>query len=145
MSGAPWGGSEELWSQTASRLRAGGHEAVASVCWWPRLSDKVVALQEQGSDLFVRKPWTQSGYLVRAWRKIKSQFQPAPVEVMWLRKHKPDLIIISQGGNTDGLTWMRFCKNEGLPYIVICHSNTEAWWPTDHVAEEKAESISADK
>jgi hypothetical protein len=41
MSGYPWGGSEELWSQAALRLRDQGHDVAASVPWWPRLSPPV--------------------------------------------------------------------------------------------------------
>ena len=45
---APWGGSEELWSQTAVQLSRAGHDVQASVGYWPRLSDKVTALTDHG-------------------------------------------------------------------------------------------------
>ena len=34
MDGLPWGGSEELWSQAATRLLADGHDVLASVIGW---------------------------------------------------------------------------------------------------------------
>ena len=48
MHGSPWGGSEELWSQAATRLKQAGHDVQASVVYWPRLSDKVTGLPQQG-------------------------------------------------------------------------------------------------
>jgi glycosyltransferase involved in cell wall biosynthesis len=145
MSVAPWGGSEELWSQTASRLRSGGHQVAASVCWWPRHSPKILALHEQGVELFFRKSAAESTLIRRTWRKIQRRMERMPVEFAWLQRYNPNLTIISQGGNADGLAWMRFCKEAGLPYMVICHCNAEAWWPTDIVAAEMSEVFSAAK
>jgi glycosyltransferase involved in cell wall biosynthesis len=145
MSVAPWGGSEELWSRTALRLRAGGHQIAASVCWWPCLSLRIEELRGQGAELFFRKPWVQSTLLTRAWRRIKRPMERLPAEFAWLRKYSPDLTIISQGGNADGLAWMRFCKEAGMPYIVVCQCNTEAWWPSDCLAGEMAEAFAAAK
>lgn len=47
MFGAPWGGSEELWSQAALRLQEQEHEVLAVVTWWPELSPKVTIPIEQ--------------------------------------------------------------------------------------------------
>jgi glycosyltransferase involved in cell wall biosynthesis len=145
MSVASWGGSEELWWQTALRLRAEGHQVAVSVVWWPQPSRKLDALREQGIDLFFRKSPVHETLFVRAWRKIQGQIERMSAEFEWLRRQKPDLTIISQGGNGDGLAWMKFCKETGLPYMVISQCNSEAWWPTDSVAPEMADVFSAAK
>ncbi|HXA44558.1 MAG TPA: glycosyltransferase family 4 protein [Candidatus Angelobacter sp.] len=145
MSVAPWGGSEELWSQAALRLRAAGHEVAASVCWWPSPSRQVEALQEQGVELFLRKSAVQSTLFTRARRKIQRLGEKKPAEFAWLQNYQPDLTIISQGGNADGLDWMKFCKEARFPFVVICQCNTEAWWPTDGAAAVMSEVFSAAK
>ena len=48
MLGSPWGASEELWSQTAIQLSRAGHNVQASVAYWPRLSERVTALADNG-------------------------------------------------------------------------------------------------
>ena len=123
MAGALWGGSEELWSQAAVRFANQGHQVAASVTYWPQLSPKVTRLTEHNIDLFVRKPIR---YTIpqRLWRKITHQ-QRRQKEFVWLRRQEPDLILISQGGNNDGLKWMNFCLEAALPFAVVIHSNTE--------------------
>ena len=56
MTGYPWGGSEELWYRTALRLKAEGHDVLASVLFWPKMSDNVTSMKEKGIRLQVRKP-----------------------------------------------------------------------------------------
>jgi glycosyltransferase involved in cell wall biosynthesis len=49
------------------------------------------------------------------------------------------LIVISQGGNTDGLMWMEAARAQGLKYAVISQSANEQWWPSDNYAERLAD------
>ena len=48
MDGAPWGGSEELWSRAAARLVGSQHEVIASVLAWPKPAVQVNRLQQSG-------------------------------------------------------------------------------------------------
>jgi glycosyltransferase involved in cell wall biosynthesis len=130
MSHLPWGGSEELWSQTALRLQREGHDVGASVVWWPRLSPRVTALAEQGIELFTKPP-SRDSLAVKVWRRILRRSGGIRPAFEWLRRQKPDLVVISQGGNVDGLEWMKFCRDAGLPFVAIVHCNTEGWWPRD--------------
>jgi glycosyltransferase involved in cell wall biosynthesis len=136
MSGYPWGGSEELWSQAALRLRSDGHQVVASVVWWPQLSPKVKALDDQGIEICAVKSPTQCSLVIRAWRIIQKRLGQTPGEFAWLRRQKPDLAIISQGGVTDGPAWMSFCRGAGLPFVLIIHCNQEQYWPSDYTGGE---------
>jgi glycosyltransferase involved in cell wall biosynthesis len=134
MSGAPWGGSEELWSQAAVRLREGRHSVAASVAPWPRVSPKITALEQRGIEVSVRWP-SASGLLARVWRKVV----PRPAkDFEWVRKIKPDLVVVSQGGNADGLEWMSFCHDAGLPYVAVLNCNGEWLWPEDEIAGRMA-------
>src|SRR5271166_3360639 len=95
MAGAPWGGSEELWSQAAMRLHQQGHEVSASVAWWPESSPKVTALVEHGVKLCVRDSRVKPSLAIRAWNRIQRRLDRAPREFAWLRRQKPDLVVIS--------------------------------------------------
>lgn len=138
MPGAPWGGSEELWSQAALRLHQAGHEVSASVVWWPQLSPKVTLLVEQGVKLYTRKPQVRPSLAVRAWRRIQKRSGQTPDDFAWLARQKPDLAIIAQGGIGDGLDWMNFCRDARLPFASIVQCNWEGWWPTDKTNEVMA-------
>lgn len=139
MSQAPWGGSEELWSRAALRLREDSHEVAASVESWPQLSTQVTGLAERGIRVYLRRRVPPS-LPVRVWRRIMRR---KPKDQEWLRRQNPDLVIISQGGNSDGLFWMKFCLKEGLPFVAVVQCNSEHWWPTDDSGAELAEAYRA--
>jgi hypothetical protein len=67
MQGLPWGGSEELWSRAALRLREGPHNVAASVEFSHQLSTQVTGLAEGGIRLWVRCRVPPS-LPVRVWR-----------------------------------------------------------------------------
>src|SRR5580700_2877113 len=90
---APWGGSEELWSQTAVQLSRAGHSVQASVGYWPRLSDKVTALTDHGIKIETRFSH-QVGRPRRIWNKLSLSNRRAYVR---LKGFNPDLVVISQG------------------------------------------------
>ena len=137
MAGVPWGGSEELWSRTALRLHQEGHEVSASVVWWPQIPSEVARLAEQGVKVVSQaRPYER--WPVVVWRKIKRRIGTERPEVSWLRRKRPDLVIISQGHNRDGLEWMNICRETEVPYAVIVHCNSECWWPTDETGGEMA-------
>src|SRR5215469_3613497 len=64
---APWGGSEELWSQTALRLANAGLAVAASVCKWPEIPRRVESLLQIGVKV-QRRP-TKHRLSTRAWRR----------------------------------------------------------------------------
>jgi glycosyltransferase involved in cell wall biosynthesis len=145
MAGAPWGGSEELWSQAALRLHSDGHQIATSVVWWPQLSPQVLALAKQGIEIAPCKSPGQSSLSNRFWKKIQKRIGQPPTEFTWLRRRKPDLVIISQGGNSDGLAWMDFCRDVGLPFVSIIQCNDERWWPSDETSRQMAAGYRAAK
>ncbi len=137
MAGDPWGGSEELWSQAAARAREQGHHVSASVAWWPELSPKLSKLAEKGVEVAPReRPAKSVGEM--AWRRVKRKFGGAAPDAAWLRAKKPDLVVISQGGNRDGLDWMKLCREQHWPYAIIVQCNAESWWPGDAAGAEMA-------
>jgi glycosyltransferase involved in cell wall biosynthesis len=138
---APWGGSEELWSQAALRLKAAGHQVAATTVDFPPLSPKLTALAEKGVEVRVRK--TPPGALSRALRASLTGRPMPDAHQEWLVSQRPDLVVISQGSNTDGQPWMKFCRERGLPYTAIVQCNAEIAWPADKDVDELAGSYRA--
>jgi glycosyltransferase involved in cell wall biosynthesis len=132
----PWGGSEELWSQTAVQLKRAGHDVQASVAYRPRLSDKITLLAKQGIRLEIY-PSNRIGMARRIWNKLTLRYQRSYGR---LKRFKPDLVIISQGHNSGGLNWAKVCREASIPYVLIVHCNSEHWWFEDREVEEAAAS-----
>jgi glycosyltransferase involved in cell wall biosynthesis len=51
-----------------------------------------------------------------------------------------DLVVVSQGGNFDGIVWAEAVRTAGLKYAMIAQSASEYWWPQDDLAEKIAVS-----
>ena len=139
MSVCPWGGSEELWSQTASRLSANGHAVAVSVPFWRVPSEQVQRLKNGRIKVRVHSSG-RSSLIARGVGKIKRKMGERVWGCHWLRRYKPDLVVISQGGITDGLEWMQFCIESDLPFVVISQCNSAFWWPPDEMAAAMIEA-----
>ena len=63
-------------------------------------------------------------------------------ESAWLKALKPNLVIISQGGIGDGLSWIKLCMRTNQPFVIVTQCNSEQWWPADQVRMELAEGYS---
>jgi glycosyltransferase involved in cell wall biosynthesis len=131
-----WGGSEELWSQTAVQLKRAGHDVQASVAYRPRLSDKITLLAKQGIRLEIY-PSYRIGMARRIWNKLTLRYRRSYGR---MKRFKPDLVIISQGHNSGGLNWAKICREASVPYVLIVHCNSEHWWFEDREVEEAAAS-----
>ncbi len=126
----PWAGSEELWYQTALRFAQNGHAVGANVPRFENEAPQIVRLENIPGVSVHRRAcrWV-------LWRRIKKKLAPRynPDVAGWLVSFRPDLVIISQGGTTDGLAWMEACRNRGVPYVVIVHLATDTFWPDPSV------------
>jgi glycosyltransferase involved in cell wall biosynthesis len=141
----PWGGSEELWSQAALRLKEEGHEVAASVIWWPQLSPRILELEKRGINLFFLKQPHHRSLPIRLWHKLKRQSHFEEAGFGWLQKQNPDLTVISQCGNSDGLEWMNFCNMAKLPFVTKVSNNYEGLWLPDSCLSKMAQSYRAAK
>jgi glycosyltransferase involved in cell wall biosynthesis len=142
MSGDPWGGSEELWSQAALRLDAQGHQVSASVVGWPKLAPKITNLRDRGMAVWARPNFPMS-WPERLRRKMATVCRAPAPEISWLRRTNPDLVIISQGYCQDGVAWMRYCAELGLPFMTLVHCNSDALWPDDESTRNMAKAYRA--
>jgi glycosyltransferase involved in cell wall biosynthesis len=132
MTGYPWGGSEELWSQTATKLKRDGHDVQATVAYQAQPSDKVTMLAKQGINVGTY-PVRPRGLVNRVITKLARRRVRAYSR---LKQFKPDLVIISQGHNSGGFDWAKICQEASIPYVVIVQSNSEHMWFYDDEVED---------
>ena len=133
----PWGGSEELWSQTALELKRAGHDVLGSVVHRPQLSEKVLQLAKQGVRI-VTHPSYRVGLTGRIWNKLTLRHRRSYKR---LKQFRPDLVIISQGHNSGGFAWAKICHEAKIPYVLIVHCNSEHWWFEDRELEKPRQRI----
>lgn len=127
MAGEAWGGSEELWVQTAELALQQGHTVIASVYDWGKLPPKIENLKKAGAIIHFRK---RIQYNDSIRNKVKGKVRELLIGYKQLNsvlRHNPDVLILSQGtvneiGNANGI---RFLKELQIPYFIINQLNTE--------------------
>lgn len=127
MAADPWGGSEELWVQAAQVALQQGHTVIASVYDWGKLPEKIENLKKAGALIHLRR---RIHFQDSIKNKIKGKlrdFTSGYAQLKSILKHKPDVVVVSQGtvneiGNSNGV---RFLNGLRIPYHIINQLNTE--------------------
>lgn len=133
----PWGGSELLWAGAAERLARGGVEVRISVKDWGQPVKQIEHLRSVGCRIFPRS--FPPPYHQRIRRKLLND--GFTVQQMREAGAGADLVVISQGGHTDGLIWMEAARCQGFKYAVISQSAFESWWPGDEELDRLGASM----
>lgn len=131
-----WGGSEELWSATAAVLASDGHRVTVFKSGVdesePRIR-RLRALRCRIRDLarfplMPRRLFT----LVRALSSGAAYGHEIVRLLIGLAlSRRPDLVVVSQGGNHDGYFLAEVCRRLRLPYAIVSHKASELYWPAD--------------
>lgn len=130
MAGTPWGGSEELWSQTALRLSEQGVSVAASVHGWPQADQRVLDLSKHG---IVVKPRPKRTLFSDAQRALSAKPQIVRDVVKAFGDFAPDLVLISDGSPFPPIELVELCIEKRWPFATVMHANFEAFWPTDEL------------
>lgn len=130
-----WGGSEDLWSETAAFLARDGHKIRFYKNDLPPDSGNLRALRELGRPVelgrFPLLPKALYWPVRRLARPLDIGWQAARLYAS-LRLHaRPNLALISQGGNHDGWPLAAVCRRLHIPYVLISHKATDLYWPAD--------------
>src|SRR5579862_8205445 len=133
--GHPWGGSEPLWASAAEHLVRQGNEVRVSVKDWGKPVPQIEHLRSAGCQIFYRRPPTFTSRLIRKVVPL-AQYSHSHLRAS---AEDVDLVVISQGSNTDGIEWMLAAKAAGYKYAAIAQSAVVYWWPSDEHAERLAE------
>src|SRR4051812_41253619 len=98
MAGLPWGGSEELWSRSAHVLLDRGHEVAFNCINWPTTAAPLQRLVDHGAHAHFRSRKRLGRTLNQALQKLRL----VRLKYMtWLRKCRPDFVVISFSSHTD--------------------------------------------
>lgn len=132
-----WGGSEELWSRAALHLADSGAAIKAAKPRVDRGADAIQALAARGIKTV---DLARIGFLPRKLvTLLQLLFRPASVAIqlipLWwlLKRTRPDLVVLSQGGNWDGIHLGMVLQRLKVPYVLICQKATDLYWPPDHL------------
>lgn len=150
-----WGGSEELWLKTVPILQDRGYHVVVCKHYIEEWHPKVAPLIQQGVEFLAthslpKKPLIRrlSNKVIRGMRRIwriKSTPRPIdeynfdqPAEIMtfnkalfitYLKAYDTKLVLVSQGGNFDGLIYAQACMESETPYTIVSHKAVDFYWP----------------
>jgi glycosyltransferase involved in cell wall biosynthesis len=120
----PWGGSEELWSGAAAVLAGGGHRVAAFKTVVDAAHPTIRRLKSLSCPVRnLRRPPLLPQPLV-----TRSHLLALAAHLMGRR---PDLVVVSQGDNYDGLHFGYLCRKLRLPYTLISQKATDHFWPPD--------------
>lgn len=132
---AHWGGSEELWAAAAIELAEAGHAVTvfkANVDWTQPRIRRLRALSCRIRDM-VRIPFLPRKVSSFISKLIYPVITVQQIARVWLglRLFGPDLVIISQGGNYDGLLVADICRRMELPFVLISQKAADIYWTPD--------------
>src|SRR5687768_15158099 len=135
-----WGGSELLWSAAAVVLAEDGHKVSVLMGRIAEDEPSIRRLRELGCPIrnFRKLPfvprWLQSGPTDFGWPIVYALKMLRLHYALW--RARPDLVVLSQSGNLDGLYLLKRVRRRGLPYVIICHKATDMEWPEDRDIED---------
>lgn len=142
---SPWGGSEELWSQTAERLVANGHAVSASVSYFDEPHGRIAELKARGVQVAMRKNRMPSVIARLKQKAGLAQRRDLNEDAIksWLLEGGADLVCFSDGGVANKPHWRMYCAEAGIPYVNVSQANNEGYWLTDELAEAQWAALAA--
>ncbi|MEX6687849.1 glycosyltransferase [Danxiaibacter flavus] len=135
-----WGGSEELWARAIPYWLEMGYKI--SVYKWEldKTHPAFIKLADRGVRLFnLATPFSVYKTVIRkVFRKLKLLKGPIPQEAALrlsslFRQEKPDLVIVSQGINFDGLQLANACLKRDIPYVLVAQKAVDFYWPPNEI------------
>lgn len=132
MNAVQWGGSEELWAQTALACKNNGHNVLACVYDWEAEPIQVTNLISSGIKIIkFDRPLNRPK---RFYRRIlenltgNSYKQRFKNNLKKINAFNPDIICVSQGGTfnvSSNEHLYNFLIEAPIPFVIICQHNFE--------------------
>ncbi len=116
MGGLPWGGSEELWCRAADVLLDRGHEVLFNSRRWPTIAAPLQRLIDKGATPQFRSRLR----LGRSLHRLLERLHLVNLQhVSWLKKSKPEFVVVSLSCHTDEPQIAGACHRLGIPYAIL--------------------------
>jgi len=131
-----WGGSEELWSGVAHIFADAGHQVRAFKTNVNRREKQIIKLESANcpvQDLqgLPPKPLRLiNRFLPHDQQHIHKNYAQKSLDKA-LRSFQPDLTVVSQGINFDGVHLAEVCRRQKLPYVVVAQKAVDFLFPAD--------------
>jgi glycosyltransferase involved in cell wall biosynthesis len=136
-----WGGSEELWADSIPYLQQDGFNIIVYKRYINRsfhrfsdMADRGVLLKDYRSSLSL--PHRMVNKIVGIMRKTYAESKnlapaknPDEAFVRNLKRFRPELVLISQGINFDGLIYAYQCLLHNIPYAIVSQKAVDFYWP----------------
>lgn len=136
-----WGGSEELWAKSIPFLHTDYQDIYVFKNFHNLQHPAVKTLLRQGISfrnlnpsfhLFKRLK-RQASFLINRIKDRNYHQEPHHYLVEKFKKElikiKPELVVISQGINFDGLHYAHLCVVLNIPYVIVSHKAVDFYWP----------------
>ena len=123
MNGYPWGGSEELWYNTALLLAEKGASVACAVYDWPGKKVKMERLQQAGCTIYFlpNKKTLNAAAVKKTVQKMRRKMQlRAAVKALPLLQY--DVVIINQGGYEIYTSPWRKLQQQLKNYVLLFHN-----------------------
>lgn len=114
-----WGGSEELWARAIPYLLDFDYNIIICKDKINAKHPEFIKLIEKGVTLHQLNPLQTA--------PIAQNSETALGEL--LQYQQPDIVIISQGINFDGLGMGYVCLQERIPYVLLAQKAVDTFWP----------------
>lgn len=139
-----WGGSESLWFAAIPYLLEQGVKVMVLKEKINRFHPKFIHLSSLGVllvDLINTTPGKKREELDYANNTFENKIANYCIQ---LEVFKPDIVLINQGINFDGLFYGLFAHKQQIPYCVIAHKAVEFFWPggPDRAAQKEVFNFS---
>jgi glycosyltransferase involved in cell wall biosynthesis len=131
-----WGGSEELWSATAALLASDGHRVTVYKSGVDDSEPRIRRLRGLSCRIRDLARFPLMPRRLFALIRLLSQNAAYAHEAIRLLiglvlSRRPDLVVVSQGGNHDGCFLADVCRRLRLPYAIVSQKASELYWPED--------------
>src|SRR5256885_12466628 len=131
-----WGGSEELWSATAAVLASDGHSVTVFKSGVDDSQPRIRRLRALSCTIRDLARFPLMPRRLFALVRFLSSGAAYAHEILRLLiglafSRRPDLVVVSQGGNHDGYPLAEVCRRLRLPYAIVSHKASELYWPAD--------------
>lgn len=127
-----WGGSELLWSKTVLELIDQDCTIGIYVNQKLQLPDWISTLENDKHIRVYKTPVSALSKIKRFANKLlpyKFRLKPKDKRQEFISEFHPDLLVINQGFNFNGVDLMAFAIQSRINYVTISHAVNEGMWP----------------